>query len=182
MDDIIEKLDSLLDKHKQSRSYFPFMDERVCGKNISWTGHYYILSGYDVKLSFEEPINKEYIKKNNELADWMNQNFLIRLYSTIEEHFQLYGKNPKDHEKLKRSSDVESIVLAKRLRHVFAHSGSSKFDVDNSNCIKAKEIMDSVLDVTPIVDGRFNLAIDTVLEPLFNNCIKCIKEAIEIDE
>ena len=81
---LIKEMDVLFDKLTNCRAYFPYMTEKDKGKTEFDTPQVYADLGYHITFRLREPLTMENINKNNELSHWLNQNFIVRLYSLME--------------------------------------------------------------------------------------------------
>lgn len=170
---VIEEIDKQLDYLRNVRALLPYLDDTVIGKKMINTAPYYQNSGFNITFGFSKELKKADVDKINSIGHWINQNYIIRIYSLLEAFNILSDKQRID----KTFDGWEEVDLIRRLRHKFAHS-SGRY---NPNDKDSKELYDKILTLFRLTDIKssadateFPLSIDEVLEPLTEGCKKYI--------
>jgi len=169
--ELLEAIDILWKNFNNCRAYFPYMPKEAKGVKEARTAPYYIHQGFDIKFLFSEGITEEGVEKINEVGHWINQNAIIRLCAVLES-FHIMSNTIGINFDL---DGAEQINIARRLRNCFAHS-SGRYKADDNEHRKTLNLMKDKLGIS--IDGRTDwpLSIDTVIQPLFEGCIKYVKE------
>jgi hypothetical protein len=156
------------------RGYFPFVDDSSVGEKVILTPPYYQAQGISIIHSFDELLTLKKKNEINEIGHWINQNFVIRLYSLMECHHMLSACINIDFE----LNGAEHLNIVRRLRNRFTHSSGS-YNSDDSDDVKTMELIRDHLGI-PIVESiDWPLAIDTVLENLLEGCKMYVKAKIK---
>ena len=156
-----------MDKQKQyymfSRQFFGYIDNKHIGqKNL--INHYF----GGIRTSFKEPITKEYIKMNNKIGHWLNQNFIIRLHALLDSY------NIKNRNLNNSLEGYNYVKLLINLRNIFVHEGGEY----KPNKRKHRKIMKELklfINSTDENYTEFPIPIDKVTLPLFEGCKKYIE-------
>jgi hypothetical protein len=166
------ELDILQENFTHCRAYFPYMSPRNIGAEEMTTAPYYISRGFHITFQFNQPLNEAHISKNNEIAAWINQNFIIRLYALLE--------SCSVTNKIDKSIDGwKDVDLVRRLRNVFMHK-NGKYDPTDSRHKNLAEELKNHLGVSEILNNgtEFGLSIDTGIDPLFYGCKRYVQGLI----
>lgn len=168
LQELLTELEILKTNFTNCRAYFPYMSQHNIGAREIITAPYYSSRGFHVIFQFDQPLDDAHISKNNEIAGWINQNFIIRLHALLESYSVA---NPIDHS----VDGWKDVDLVRRLRNVFAHK-NGKYDPTDHEDVKLVEELKRHLCVSEILNNgiEFGLSIDTGIEPLFNGCKKYI--------
>jgi len=127
---------------------------------------FYKKNGFSFKVVIAEPKSKRWLKAANGVSNWLNQNFIIRLYGILD------SKNIR-----KTENKPEIIQLIETLRpKVGAHTTGSH-SPHKSVLKKATQLINSLFNagINENEVQNFELSIDTVLEPMKVLLIKYIK-------
>lgn len=170
--ELLKNLDILNENLINCRAYFPYMSQHNTGAIEIITAPYYGNRGFNIKFQFDQPLNEAHIAKNNEIAAWINQNFIIRLYALLDS----YSATNKIDKSVDGWKDVD---LVRRLRNVFVHK-NGRYDPGNARDRKLAEELKKHLGVREILNNgnEFGLSIDTGIGPLFKGCKKYVKGLI----
>ena len=173
-DEIIEAINNVWDGFFKCRSHFPLISEAFIGRNTIPISPYYVRGGHKVEIHFGCDIDKRMYDEMLSVGHWINQNFIVRLCATLES-FQVIStnKNIKINHNLDGATHVD---IVRRLRHRIAHS-SGRFNPENSEDCKTLDVMNKILDRDYKSEGRteWPMAIDFVLTPLRDGCIRYVK-------
>lgn len=159
------EMDQLWRKHKACRALFPYATEELIGERLVRTGGFYSRDGLDVVCDFGVPLTAERIGEINDVGHYLNQNFVVRLYSLLES-YRIISETIKIDWKIDAAADLD---ILRRLRNRFAHS-SGRFDPDDAKHRQLTEKIKSHYGVGLIGNDQFPLPIDRVLEPMSNAC------------
>ncbi len=169
----IEYLNYLKDTFIQSKAYFPTMNNDVIGKSNISTGLFYQNLGYNIHFQFDHNLNSKDIVKFNFISNWLNQNFIIRIYAYLDYHKFVNKIDQK-------INGWESVDLIRRLRHYFAHRGG-KFNNKDADEIKTVEMICQKYNLNQNnFKDDFPIPIDKVILPLLDDVLKYIKKRLSI--
>jgi hypothetical protein len=137
------------------------------------TAPFYWHKGFRITFSFNKPLTKKHIQKNNEIAHWINENVIVRLYAILESYRILSEKISIDH-LIDGSKEVD---LLRRLRNVIAHT-SGRYNPNNAD---HKNLLKELISHFGLSNGNrkeFPLDIDKVIYPLFEGCKRYVQGKI----
>jgi hypothetical protein len=176
---LLSEMDNLWSNFTNCRAHFPTLDKNLIGQTKITSRLYYVKSGFNVTLFFNQPIDQQKLNKMHSIGHWINQNFIIRL-SALMESYQIYSKKIKIDYNLD-GSHLTNIV--RRLRNSFAHS-SGRFNPRSHKDVEILKLMNEHLGLNKKVENRteFPLDIDIILKRLFKGCKKYVEEKIRIVE
>lgn len=170
---VIEEIDKQLEYLLTVRALFPYLDDNAIGKKNFNTAPYYQNLGFNITFEFTKVLEKKDVDKINSTGHWINQNYIIRIYSLLEAYNILSDQKRID----QKIDGWKEVDLIRRLRNKFAHS-SGRY---NPNDKDSKELYEqiskhfSLNNTNSSVDAtEFPLSIDKVLEPLTAGCKKYI--------
>ena len=174
MNKIIEAINDTWKGFFKCRSHFPLIPENYIGHKMIPMSPFYMRGGHKVEIRFDCAINKKMYLEIISTAHWINQNFIVRLYATLES-FQIISNDKK----IKIDFDLDGathVDMVRRLRNRIAHS-SGQFDSKNKKDCKTLEVMNDILVRNYKPGGRTNwpLSIDFVLTPLRDGCIRYVE-------
>ena len=148
---------------REERANYPYIrDEDIgayCARPFNKTKSKFI-------VNYTEPITKEFQEFNNRIAHYINQNFLIRLFSAL----QYYGI----YKNFSKKNNPELAAL-KDYRNKFGHT-LGKY---NPGCKKDKKLMRDIIITFNFEDKEyfdFPTNIDTVINKIIAVAKKYIKE------
>ena len=169
-DVILGEIDILKTQFTNCRAYFPHMTNASIGcRNIN-TAPFYLNKGFNITFAFNQPLVEEDVRKNNEIADWINQNVLVRLCAMLES----YGILSKGIRINKSIDGWKELDLLRRLRDVFAHT-SGKYNPHNKDQRKLVQKLICHFKLSNKDPQSFPLDIDKVIYPLFEGCKKYVE-------
>ena len=173
-DEIIEAINDTWNGFFKCRSHFPLITEDHIGVKTIPISPYYMRGGHKVEIRFDCAIDKKMYLEMLSTGHWINQNFIVRLCATLES-FQVISTDKK----VKIDHDLDGathVDIVRRLRHRIAHS-SGRFDPENKKDCKTLAAMNDILSRDYKPEGRteWPMAIDFVLTPLRDGCIKYVK-------
>ncbi len=109
----------------------------------------------------------EFINGLNEIAHWINENFVLRLYAVLESHGLF--KNGID----KGVAGHDEMEILRRLRNKIGH-GSGKYDPEDADKRKLHERLVNHFGIDPKTyledHTKYPLAVGQVLVPLAEAC------------
>jgi len=108
------------------------------------------------------------IKNIERIGGWLNQNYIIRLFGILYQGGIISAG--------KKVSNPYTEILAKLRHKVGAHSAGYR-NPGKSDSKKITKLINKHLDNSFIPNNAdfFNLSIDTVIEPLKNQCVQFIR-------
>lgn len=165
-DSPVKAIDDLWYRLYLARSLFPRMDYSMAEADVAkWSPpDYYAESPY-AEVVMKRPVDTADVDQNNEVAHWINENFIVRLYAIL----QVFGIAKSD---LCDAPGYDHYKVVRRLRDKIAH-GSSRYNSDRAEDRDALERLRRVCPgFTPPdrYDGNFDLSISEVLWPLASGC------------
>ncbi len=163
----VETIDSLWRSHYSARSLFPRMDPQLADSGLrEWSPPgFYDESPYQ-RVVMKQPITSSDVEFNNDVAHWMNENFIIRLYAILQT-YQVAKVDQPD------APGYDAYKIVRRLRDKLAHGSSGRYDASDSLDRDALARLNRVcreLVEPQDYDGRFDLSISGVLFPLLLGC------------
>ncbi len=171
--DIDEQVDRLL----RARSVFPRLARHLAGATGFEAPEYYRQLGLHVQVQLEQPMTVAFIDGLNDIAHWINENFVLRLYAVLDSH-GFY----KDKIDTSIEGHVE-VDLLRRLRNKIGH-GSGRYDPLDSDKRKLYETLVAHFSIEPHAyledTTKYPLAVGQVLVPLARKCeayAKAMKDA-----
>jgi hypothetical protein len=170
-DELLREIHTLWINFNNCKAHFPYMQIEAKGAKEVRTAPYYIEQGFDIKFIFTKGITENGINKINAIGFWINQNAIIRLCAILES-FHIISKDIAIDFALDGAGHVN---IVRRLRNYFVHS-SGKLRVDDKKHRKTLEIMKDAIGVSINEYEDWPLSISTVIQPLFEGCIKYVKE------
>lgn len=116
--------------------------------------------------NYEKPITKEFRDLNNNIAQFHNQNFLVRLYSVLNNYQVFQNFKPADCPELK---------ILKDLRNIFGHSlgNYNKEDSDQRN------LMRRIIKIFHLEDKEYDdfpISIDTIINQIIKASINYVNK------
>jgi len=166
---LLDAINHLWNVFNHCKANFPAISDDAKDAQVLRTPDFYLNQGYDNILhKYPMPLTEEKIKDVNHSGHWLNQNALIRLYAVLDSHGAMQEIDP----------DIEEskyIELIRHLRNSFAH-GSGKYSKSKKKHRKTMEKIGEVLNRNIDNETDWPLAIDTVLQPLFEGCKRYVDQ------
>lgn len=159
IEEIIEHIDDIYSYYRHSRSFVPYLNPKLVGKNES--PPFNINRNVTVTVIFNEPLTKDFILLNNQIAHYLNQNFLIRLYALLDYH-QVVSEKEKINKDLPGADEVD---ILRRLRRLFSHT-SGKYNPSNNEHLELVQRIISFFNLSITEPNDFPISIDKVIEPI----------------
>lgn len=125
-DSVAEQIDRQVDFLYRCRAVFPRLDSGLVGAMQFEASEYLQKRGHHFVMELATPLTKEAIAELNEIAHWLNENFVVRLYAVMESH-QLVSNNIKIRQDL---DGHEELDILRRLRNQIGH-GSKGYDIND---------------------------------------------------
>ena len=172
--ELLVAIEVLWKNFNNCRAYFPYIPKEAKGTKEATTAPYYIEQGFGVRFVFSEGISEKDIEKINEIGHWINQNVIIRLCALLESYHIMSNIIEINFD----LDGAEHVNMARRLRNCFAHS-SGTFKPDDSEHRKTLNLMKNNLWITTDESTDWPLSIDTVIQPLFEGCVKYVEKKME---
>lgn len=161
--EIIEQIEKIYIIFRNSRAYFPYIRDTDIG-NYS-PQPFTIVNNIQMRISFNEMITKEFQSHSNSISHFLNQNFLVRLFSILQ-YYEIYNDLDSKYKKLH---------ILKRLRNKFGHSlGTYNHKSQRDRKLLKDIIMEFNLPQKDYSD--FPISIDTVINEIIKESKKCIEE------
>ena len=153
----------------QTRAMFPTISADMVGATQASTASYYQAMGFQIEFKFSPSLTSEAIERTNAIGHWINQNFCVRLYSTMES-YQMVSETIKIRAELEGADELD---ILRRLRNEFAH-GSGWHDPHDGEHRKLRERIIQHFGVRdadlPEATNLFPIPIDRVLVPMGAKC------------
>lgn len=165
-DDVAVEIDRQLEILHRCRSVFPRLDANMAGQSEFRAPGYYQQLGLNVSVKLSEPMTTEFIDGLFDLGHWINENFVVRLWSILESN----GVRGKINQELQGWQDVD---LVRRLRNKIGH-GSGVYDPNDAD---KKKLFDVIVEYYKVPEGysyfeveKYPIGIKQVLVPMANGC------------
>jgi hypothetical protein len=166
---VVRQIDEQIQYLHRSRSMFPRLSTNLVDQTEFPTPPYYGNMGLGIWIRFSSPLTSEFITEFNDLAHWINQNFVLRLYAVLESN-GLISPTIRIRPDIEGHNEVD---ILRRLRNSFGH-GSGRYDPDNADKRQLFERIVSHFDLDVGEDveneGKYPLSISEVLIPLAEGC------------
>ena len=166
---LLDAIDQLWKVFNHCKANFPGVSDEMVGAQVLGTPDLYLRQGYDnIFHQYPAPLTADKINDINHSGKWLNQNAIIRLYAVLDSHSAMQEIDSN----IEESKYIE---LIRHLRNSFAH-GSGKY---NKSKKKHKKTMKNICEVlNRNIDKKTDwpLAIDNVLQPLFEGCKKYVEK------
>jgi hypothetical protein len=162
-DEIVNEIRLLEQMFRQTRSEYPYIDENHIGKTPILR---FNAGDNIVYTNYEKPITKEFRDLNNKIAHFHNQNFIIRLYSVLN-NYQVF-------QNLKISDSPELYTL-KRIGNIYCH-GSGSYDKTNDDHKRLMRRMIKTFNLEDISYSDFPISIDNVINQIIKASINYVNE------
>lgn len=157
----VELIDQQMQLLLHSRSVFPYMPDDAVGKSSFATGSFYRERGHDASINFGRPLSETERAAWNSIGHWMNQNFIVRLWSILDESGQAHPKIDKN------VDGADEVDIIRRLRNKYGHSSGACNPSDPEDRKLKNRIIDHFgLSEADFADEDFPIPIDKVLMPL----------------
>ena len=162
-DEIVNEIRLLEQMFRETRSNYPYIDENHIGKTPILR---FNVGNNIVYINYEKPITKEFRDLNNKIAHFHNQNFIVRLFSVLN-NYQIF-------QNLKIIDSPELYTL-KLLRNIFGHSTGNydKTNIDHRNLMRRMVITFNLEDK---LYNDFPISIDTVINQIIKASINYVNE------
>jgi hypothetical protein len=170
-DDLLREIHTLWINFNNCKAHFPYMQIEAKGAKEVRTAPYYIEQGFDIKFIFSKGITENGINKINAIGLWINQNAIIRLCAILES-FHIISKDIAIDFAL---DGAEHVNIVRRLRNYFVHS-SGKLRAGDKEHRKTLKLMKDTIKVSINGCTDWPLSISTIIQPLFEGCIKYVNE------
>ena len=166
-EEIKRDIELLLFLFKTSKSFFMFINKDDIGKIE--IGPYKIREELEAYVRFDKEISEEIRELNNSVGHYLNQNFIIRLYSLLNYHNVLGSLKKLD----KNVPGWEDIDILRRLRHKFGHA-LGKYNKGNGDDLKLWESIQT--KYKPGIPETEDYAInqDKVINPIIKSIYRYI--------
>jgi hypothetical protein len=168
-DAVIRQIDEQIQYLHRVRSLFPRLSTELVGHTEFSTPPYYGNMGLGVWFRFTSPLTSEFITEFNDLAHWINQNFVLRLYAVLESNGLI---SPI----IRIRPDIEGhdeVDILRRLRNSVGH-GSGRYDPTDPDKRQLFQRIVAHFDLDVGEDsergGQYPLSISEVLIPLAEGC------------
>jgi len=174
IDEIIEQIENLRKYHKTTRRVFKRLNIEDIAENdtfINTTLPEYIGTKLNIRIKFAGEYDQNTIGRYNEIARYLNQNVIIRLYALMNYHDFVGEKIDIN----KNISGWKELDLLRRLRHILAHkTGEVNHNNEKEHRLFNEIIQQFNLPKDTIDPRHFPLPSDRVIMKLFDGCIQYV--------
>jgi hypothetical protein len=162
------EIDEQIEFLHRSRSVFPRLGHHLVGKSKFEAPPYYRQLGFNVEVELGSPMTCEFIDGLNDIAHWINENFVLRLFAVLASH-GLFDGTP-----IRIDVDGhEEMDILRRLRNKIGH-GSGRYDPTDADKKKLYDRLVQHFKVDPKAyledTSKYPLAVGQVLVPLAEAC------------
>ena len=167
---LLQEIDILWENFLTSKAYFAYMNQTHIGQQELYTGSFYRNRGVPlIKFSLSRPLTVEDVEKNNQITEWLNHSFLIRLLALFESHKVPFKKGIID-----QSVDGwEELDLLRELRNKVAHR--TKYNPCNKKERNLVQRLISHFGLHIQNPQYFPSSVDEVCLPIFEGCKRYIQ-------
>lgn len=138
------------------------------------TAEHFRAQGLAVVLSFASPLSDEDVRRYNELAHWLNQNFVVRLYAVMEANGFVSETVSIRHD----LPGADELDILRRLRRLIAH-GSGHYDPADGEKTRLRQRIEATFSLKTSSEpedlDKFPLGIRQVLIPLVEGCKRYVE-------
>jgi len=170
--ELIKRIEELHQIHLSLRGIIQYVGKHHKGKRkLNWGSK--IPSNYiDIQITFRNEISDSTRKELNELSEFINQNFIIRLHSLLE-YEGIKNEQTKIDKELEGYEMVEFIHF---LRKEFAHK-TGYFNSINPESKKLRERLFDYFNIKPTesLPNQFPLDKNRVIKPIVEGTKKYVK-------
>jgi hypothetical protein len=174
-EEILSEIEELQSFFESCRAHFPRLtDDHIGLTHIPPVSHY-VLQGLEISFSFTPRLTQDDIKRNNEIAHWINQNAAVRLCAIIEHH-KIATKKYKLNESIEGYREVSLLC---ELRNIFAHkSGRYKPTEKHEKKFVRKLVAHFRLEIDNPED--FPPDISKGIDPIFEGCKSYVRGKLKV--
>jgi hypothetical protein len=169
-EELINDMNDLWTNFLQVRATHPYMRPTHVGLTSYESAPYYKIKGLHFRVQFDKPLTMDDVERLNGLGYWVNQSFIVRLY-TLLEYYGVVSETKKINTELEGHEEVD---ILRRLRKYFAHTGRYN-ETDNEQ----KKLFDRIVSHFRLVTydkDRFPISIDTVIEVIYKKTKRYIEQ------
>ena len=164
--EIVLEIDTQIERLHRCRSVFPRLGRHLAGQKTFEAPAYYRQLGFDVVVALQQPMTEEFIDTLNNLAHWLNENFILRLYAVLESNSMYRSKLDQN------LPGYDEMDIVRRLRNMIGHG--SEYDPADSG---KKKLYDRVVahfnvqSESYLQDAeKYPIAVGQVLVPMAHGC------------
>jgi hypothetical protein len=167
-EDVVAQIDRQVAFLHRCRAVFPRLGSELVGQSKFEAAEYFKQQGHNVEVQLSMPLTEALLNELNELAHWLNENFIVRLYAVMDGN-HLAGGTPIN----QQLDGWEELDILRRLRSQIAH-GSKGYDPTDTEKLQLYQRI-----VTPFgiaadysyLDGaKYPIGIAKVLVPIAQGC------------
>jgi hypothetical protein len=157
------------------RAVFPRLDTALVGETKLEASEYFKQQGHSIEIQLSSPLTEDLLYELNELAHWLNENFVVRLYAVMESN-QLVSEKIKIDQALE---GWEELDILRRLRNKVGH-GTRGYDINDQDHVKLYERIvvhfGIKKDYSYLEVDKYPIGIAKVLVPMANGCKRYAEE------
>lgn len=164
-EEITRQIAELKRQFLRCRATFPYVPESAVGHRLFETSRFYTERGFRIRFERPDPLTPEERHELNAIAAFLNESYLVRLFSLLESHNILSTKVTIE----KSLPGSEEVDILRRLRHQIAHD-QGRYDPQDSEGRRLYErvaehfrVGESEVEKEP---SRFPTDVEKVIEPL----------------
>jgi len=160
------------------RSMFPTMTDDLIGKCRVCTAPFYRLKGLPVELLFKQPLTRESIEEINQIGQWINESYVIRLCAVLEFHRIIPREGQGRINKCQEGH--EEVDILRRVRNELVHR-SGQYNPQDPESRKLYERMVEKFSLNTegsATATTYPVHIDRFLEPITDACKRYVRGSL----
>ena len=171
LEELILRIKELQQIHLSQRGILQYVAQKHNGKDYLKWGSSVPSSRFKVEYKFDKPINDELRSELNEISEYMNQNFIVRLNSLLD-YEGIKNNNVKIDDELIGNKMIKAIH---GLRKHFAHR-LGDFNPDDEKASEFRNELFEEFDIDPSqsLPNQFPLHKNKVIKPIVEGTIEYV--------
>ncbi len=179
LEKVIKEIEKIEKFHRTTRQVFKHLKKCDLGKSQTKGTLKFLTNRPNIILGFTRPIDDTTLDEMNNIAHFLNQNIVIRLYALMN-YYGCLGEDKKIDRKIK---GWEELDILRRLRNRFAHSSGRYNPQDTDD----KKLFESVvshfkLERNEYDSNEFPLPSTKVILEIFKGCKAYFREFKEKEQ
>lgn len=172
LEELIERIDELHQVHRSLRGIVPYIEKRSIGKKKLKSKTKVSSIDFEVEFNFPISLTKQMRIDLNVLAQYLNQNFIIRLHSLLEYEGIKNGKGTIDDTLI--GHEMIEIIHFSRKQYAHRHG---KYDPNDSDSVMLRDRLFKTFNIDPneSLPDEFPIYKNRVLTPIVRGTKKYVK-------